>query len=136
MKWFEDFRYFLRRLKYPASLPEDIAEALGVECVEGLSFRELLDVVTDGKFRPGTLHKFMSRSESEAFFRSAMRTEFFRNNSLFSYYINRGWMGFELEFDSESRLRRLYFKHRCVEYDRGIEIMLREEEVPERREVS
>ncbi len=53
-----------------------------------------------------------NREEAEDVFRTALRKERFSQNSLFSYHFNGGWMEFMLQFDEQSRLRRIYIQHK------------------------
>ena len=109
------FAFFLR-FRYPVSLPEDVAGDLGFNFSNELSFREFVNYLTDPNHRPTKLIRFMPREQAEQIFRTALRREHFTHHSLFSYYFNGGWMEFVLDFDTQSRLRRLYLRHKDIKY--------------------
>ncbi len=117
------YKLFLR-FRYPVSLPEDVAEALGVQCSNFITFEDFVTKLTCPSCRPTRLKKFMPREEAEAAFQTALRKEKFLHNSLFSYYFNEGWMEFVLQFDEHSRLRRIYIQHKKITQEEGIEIPL------------
>lgn len=117
------YRFFLR-FRYPVSMPEDVAEALGITISNFLTFEEFVDQLTSPACRPTKLLKFMPREEAEQAFSGALRKERFKQNSLFSYYFNGSWLEFVLLFDEQSRLRRIYLQHRQLKQDEGIEISL------------
>lgn len=125
MKAFTLLEQFFLRLRYPVSSPEDIAEALGIEASSILNFYEFISYLSSSSCQPMKLFKYMHRDEAEQSFRTALRKEHFGRNSLFSYYFNEGWVEFLLDFDDLSRLRRIYFLHKGIVQDRGIEIPLR-----------
>ena len=105
---------FLTRLRYPFSTPEDIATDLGLNITNDLSFDELIFCITSPGHRPSKLSKYMPRDEAEILFQAARRKEIFRHNALFSYYFKGGWMEFLLQYDDESRLRRMYICHKTL----------------------
>lgn len=111
MKTLQNIRRFFLRFRYPFSLPEDIASALGIQ-TQRISFTKLISNVTHPDYRPGNLTRFMPRSQAERAFQTALRKEKFQNDSLFSYYVNGAWVEFTLHFDTESRLRRLYLRYK------------------------
>jgi hypothetical protein len=117
------YRFFLR-FRYPVSLPEDIAVALGIQFSSFLTFQELVEKLTSPTCCPTKLMKFMSREDAEAAFEGALRKECFQQNSLFSYFFIEGWMEFVLQFDEHARLRRVYIQHKHIPHDRGIELIL------------
>lgn len=117
------YRVFLR-FRYPVSLPEDVADALGVQVSNFLSFEEFVNQLISPSCRPTRLKKYMPRAEAEAAFHGALRKERFKQNTLFSYYFNEGWMEFVLLFDEHSRLRRVYLQHKKITRQEGIEIPL------------
>lgn len=125
------YRLFLR-LRYPASLPEDIAEALGIRITNFITFNEFVNQLVSPTCRPTRLRKFMSRDQAEQAFHLALRKEQFKHNSLFSFYFNEGWMEFVLFYDDQSRLRRLYLRHKQITEETGIEILLskNDDEIP------
>lgn len=125
MKAFDLLYRFFLRFRYPVSLPEDVATALGVNLNCYLTFEEFVDCLKCPKFRPTKLKKYMSRHQAEeAFNDSALRIDRFGQKSLFSYYFNEGWMEFILHFDDQMRLRRLYLQHKHIQGDVGLEISL------------
>src|SRR5262245_31955013 len=109
---FDLFRRLWIRFRYPVSTPEDVATDLGLNISNLLSFKEFINCLTDPTYRPTHLTRFMPRELAEQRFRTALRKEKFQGNSLFSYYFNGGWMEFCLQFDEQSRLRRLYIRHK------------------------
>ncbi len=116
-------RIFIR-WRYPVSLPEDIAGALGVPLSNRMSFEEFVGLLTSPTCCPSRLIKYMPRHQAEDAFRNALRKEKFNHLTLFSYYFNEGWMEFVLQFDDQSRLRRIYIQHKNITQDSGIEIPL------------
>lgn len=120
------FRFF-QRFRYPVSLPEEVADALGVKLSNFITFQEFVDQLQNPTCRPTKLIKFMPREKAEEAFRGALRKELFPQNSLFSYYFSEGWMEFVLLFDEQSRLRRIYLRHKQISQEEGIEILLNKE---------
>lgn len=117
------YRFFLR-FRYPVSLPEDVAVALGMPISNYLTFDEFVAQLANPSNHPSRLSKFMPRDQAEAAFENALRKERFLHNTLFSYYFNHGWMEFVLFFDEHSRLRRIYVQHKHIQPEEGIEIHL------------
>lgn len=102
----------LARFRYPVSLPEDIAEDLGIQVSNLLSFKKFLHTLCHLAPKNVKLHKYMRRTTAEALFKAAVKKESFQNASLFSYYFKKdGWLALRLNFDEQSRLRRLYIEH-------------------------
>lgn len=121
------FRYlsrFLLRFRYPVTLPEDVAGALGIDLSNFVTFDELIEKLLSPECCPTNLLRFMPREKAERAFLTAQRRERFSRSTLCSYYFNEGWLEFKLEFDAESQLRRLYLQHQKIPQDRGIEISL------------
>ena len=114
----------LVRLRYPVSLPEEIAHALGVDICNSLRFKKILSLLTSPECKPTTLRRFMPRDLAEEAFQGALRKECFLQSSLFSFYFPEGWMEFELQFDAQSRLRRIYVHHKLISLPNGFEIPL------------
>ena len=110
------------RFRYPFSTPEDVAADLGLDVSNHFSFQELISYLIDPHHRPTKLVRFMPREHAEDIFRLALRKERFPQNSLFSYYFNGGWMEFMLQFDEQSRLRRLYIRHKDLKQKYEISI--------------
>ena len=126
---FEGFVYrrlllLFRRVRYPVSVPEDVGEALGVEFSSCLRFTEFMEALCDPMCRPTRLRRFMSRHQAEVVFASAIRKEQFPSHTLCSYHFNGNWMEFELLFDEDSRLRRLYVHHKDLDFNKAVEIPL------------
>lgn len=115
------------RFRYPVTLPEEIATDLGITASNFITFNELVCLLTSMSCKPERLKRFMSRDAAEAAFTCAQRKEKFCRNSLFSYYFLEGWLEFNLYFDDQSRLRRIYLQHKSVDKERGVEISLQEE---------
>jgi hypothetical protein len=124
MKVFSSLFQLFLRFRYPVSLPEEIATALGVEVSNTLTFQEFVGRLTSPSCRPTKLTKFMPRKEAEKAFESACCKERFQQNSLYSYYFNEGWIEFILRFDDQSRLRRIYIQHKNIQEDTGIELKI------------
>jgi len=116
------FQFFLR-IRYPVSLPEDIAADLGINASNLLTFEQFVRQLSHQSCCPKRLTRFMPREEAEAAFQSAQRKERFGRNSLFSYYFQEGWLEFKLYFDEKARLRRIYLQHKDLNSD-NIEIHL------------
>lgn len=102
-------RRFLLRFRYPVSLPEDIACALGITIPQYLPFKQWILQLNQS---PTKLTRFMPRELAENAFQNAVRTERFCEKTLVSYYFNEGWLEFVLHFDRDARLRRIYIVHR------------------------
>lgn len=124
MKMWDVLSRLLIRFRYPVSLPEDVAEALGIRMSNFLTFDEFVNELVSPECRPTRLSKFMPRDKAEEAFQGAQRTERFQQNTLISYYFSEGWMEFVLSFDEHSRLRRIYLQHKQITSDKGIEIQL------------
>lgn len=124
MKALELLSRFFIRFRYPVTLPEDVAMALGIELSNYITFDKLVDLLTRPTCQPSKLLKYMSREKAEEAFHHAHSKELFKKNSLFSFYFSEGWIEFSLEFDDQSKLRRLYLHHKSIQHERGIEIPL------------
>lgn len=124
MKIWTFLTHLLLRYRYPVSLPEEVADALGIKSSNSLKFEEFVQQLIHPSFRPTRLIKFMPREKAEASFSKALKKECFKQNSLFSYYFSEGWLEFDLFFDEQSRLRRIYLQHRNFIDEGGIEIQL------------
>lgn len=112
----------LVRFRYPVSLPEEVASSLGVKMGNSLTFQSFLTTCCD--CQPKRLSKFMPRLEAERAFTRAVRKERFASSSLYSFYFNEGWLEFELQFDANSLLRRIYVHHKMIADPRGLELPL------------
>jgi len=119
------FGRLLCRFRYPGSLPEDVAKALGVFLPNYICFDEFMNQLTSSGCYPTNLMRWMPRKSAERCFDSAIRKEAFGSYSIFSYYFRRGWLEFVLHFDDQSRLRRIYLQHRDIGAPRGIELSLK-----------
>lgn len=115
---------FLLRFRYPVSLPENVADALGIPVSNFLTFDEFVKHLSSPNCVPTNLKKYMPREDAEKAFKGALRQERFKQTTLCSYYFNEGWMEFMLSFDEKSRLRRLYLQHKQIPSPKGIEITL------------
>ena len=124
MKAFDWLFYVFHRFRYPLSLPEEIATDLGVKASNFLTFEEFVSCLTNPSCRPSRLERFMARDIAEAVFESAQRKEKFGRSSLFSYYFHEGWLEFNLHFDEQARLRRVYLQHKHIAAELGVEIPL------------
>ncbi len=112
MQFFTAVRQMLIRLRYPVSLPEDVAASLGI-CIDNrIAFGPFLTTCKD--CQPTRLAKFMPRMEAERAFHAALRKEKFSSNSLYSFYFNEGWLEFDLQFDAHGLLRRVYLHHKQI----------------------
>lgn len=120
------FQFFLR-FRYPVSLPEDIAGDLGINASNLLTFDEFVSQLTNLSGNPRNLYRFMPRRDADATFETAQRKEHFGRNSLYSYYFHEGWLEFNLYFDEQLRLRRVYLQHKHFTSEQGIEIPLNRE---------
>ncbi len=112
MQFFTAVQQMFIRFRYPVSLPEDVAISLGVQIENNIGFKTFLNTCRDCE--PTRLAKFMPRMEAERAFHAAIRKEKFSSSSLFSFYFNEGWLEFELQFDSNSLLRRVYVHHKLI----------------------
>ena len=124
MKVLKPLLHLFIRYRYPVSMPEDVAADLGLNASNSLSFKEFIKYLTDPRHRPTKLTRFMPREQAEEIFRLALRKEKFQQNSVFSYHFKGGWMEFILQFDEQSRLRRLYIRHKDIKHkhEMGISI--------------
>ncbi len=113
---------FLLRFRFPCTLPSEIGSSLGVDLPRYPTFSELIENISHST--PTKLYKYMPRKEAEEHFKTAQRKEQFVSNSMFSYYFNEGWIEFVLQYDDNSKLRRLYLLHKSIPSDEGIEIPL------------
>ncbi len=118
--------HVLVRLRYPVSLPEEIASALGIDICNSLRFKKILNLLTSPGCCPTTLARFMPRDVAERAFTGALRKDCFSKSSLFSFYFPDGWMEFELQFDEISRLRRIYVHHKLISHHHGFELPLKD----------
>lgn len=112
LRIFKPFSDLLLRLRYPFSMPEEIASDIGLSITNYCSFDEFIACLTNPSQRPAKISRFMPRENAEDLFQTALKKEQFRHNTLFSYYFKDGWMEFVLQFDEQSRLRRLYILHK------------------------
>lgn len=116
------FQRFIARFRYPVSLPEDVAVALGIDLSNFLTFDQFVGCLCS--CLPTRIRKFMPRDEAEEAFQSAISKERFLRNTLCSYEFNQGRIVFVLKFDEEGRLRRMYLQHKLISSDQGLEIPL------------
>ncbi len=121
MTLMDQFWRFCARFRYPVSLPEDVSSALGVPLSNFLPFDQLVSKICSS---PTKLSRYMPREEVEAAFSHAVCKEKFNDNTVCSFCFNQGRIVFILKFDDQSRLRRIYFQHKLIRSDQGIEIPL------------
>ncbi len=127
MRFLNNLTRFIARFRYPVSLPEDIGQALGTDISNSIPFPSLLEQLTSPDFQSNKLKKYMERDQAEAVFYNACVQERFFSNTLCSYCFNEGWIEFNLNFDENDRLRRIYIQHKTIQNDDGIEIFLSSE---------
>lgn len=96
------------RLRYPFSMPEDIGEDLGLDITNQLNFESFLQLLCSSSCLPQNLQKYMERDHVEKHFSHAFRTDRFSDKTLVCYYFKQGWIEFELKYDDENRLRRIW----------------------------
>lgn len=118
----------MMRWRYPVCCPEDISQALGMRLTNQLTFDELVCKITSPHCSVNSLYKYMHRSTAEAAFCNALRVECFHNSTLVSYYFTEGWLVFNLQFDKDGKLNRLFLQHQCIPDRQGIEIALKNPE--------
>lgn len=109
------FGKFISRFRYPVSLPEDVAKAVGVPLSNLASFEQILTRLTATTSYFSRLRRRMSRSDVERLFQAAVRKEHFPGSAIFSFSFPTGWLEFSLQFDRDDRLRRAYVDHRGLE---------------------
>lgn len=114
----------LLRFRFPISLPEEVAEALGIYLPSSVNSQDLIARLTNKGCQPTRLIRFMPRYKAEEAFHRAWRCDRFSHITLFTYYFLEGLVEFCLHFDAEGRLRRLYVQHRSLKEELGIEIPL------------
>ncbi len=118
------FSRLITRLRYPVSLPEDVAQALGVPFSNAQPFKDFVKQLLAPTLKPTTLSRFMMREDAERAFGNAPIKERFHRSTLFSYYFNEGWLEFVLKFDDQGSLRRVYMMHKDIPLENGIELRL------------
>jgi len=123
-KPFDRIARFFARFRYPVTLPEDVAESLGIKVSNFLSYNELIKKISTCESNPLRLARLMPRNEAESAFQHATCIERFGAKTLVSYYFSEGWVGFVLQFDSQMQLRRIYLRHKEIEEEEGVEINL------------
>jgi hypothetical protein len=114
----------LQRFRFPATLPQEITQALGIRMADPLSFDEFFKNLVSKETIPSRLRKMMPRPQAEAPFSSAQRKERFHENTIFSYYFNEGWLIFILRFDEQGRLRGLELRHERIQGESGLQLPL------------
>ncbi len=128
MQLFSSLQQMLVRFRYPVSMPQEVASSLGVQIENNIPFQSFLTKCRT--CRPSRLSKFMPRMEAERAFQGALRKERFSSSSLYSFYFNEGWLEFELQFDTNSLLRRLYVHHKLIDDPGVYELTLDIDEQP------
>jgi len=122
MHLFQPLSRLFVRFRYPRSTPEDVAHDLGLTCTNLLTFQEFMCYLTNSKHQLTKLSRFMPREQAEEIFCLALRKEKFSKDSLFSYHFKGGWVEFILHFDDQSRLRRVYVRHKDLKQTHEIAI--------------
>lgn len=120
MKLFDPLMRLMVRIRYPVSLPEDIASDLGITISNHVSFSQFIDCITNSSTPLTKLYRFMPKSDAESNFKAALRKECFSKNTLISYYFSEGWVEFLLQYDDHLRLRRLYIRHKSLKCNHEI----------------
>ncbi|MCB1112240.1 MAG: hypothetical protein H7A37_00160 [Chlamydiales bacterium] len=124
MNWLDPFSRFFARFRYPVSLPEDVAKALGITVSNFLTFEQFLACLTSTDCRPVRLAKFMPREEAEELFSGSTEINRFGDRTAISYYFDHdGWLELSLIF-KDGKLRRVYLNHRKITQEEGVEIPL------------
>jgi len=113
------------RWRYPGSMPEEIASALGVGLSNQMSFEDFFNRLTSPHCNPSHLTRLMPRSLAEAQFQNATHCEKFHRATICSYSFPQGWLEFKLHFDDHNLLRRLYIHHHSIPTDQGQELLLK-----------
>jgi hypothetical protein len=108
------------RFRYPVSTPEEVAKDLGFAVSNSLTFQQFINSLLDPTLRPQKLTRFMPRQQAENMFHFALRREIFQQDTLFSYYFKSGWVEFNLHFDDQARLRRLYVRNKNLKQKQEI----------------
>ncbi len=128
MQLFSAIQQMLVRFRYPVSMPNEVAASLGIQVENTIPFSNFLSLCQT--CRPSRLTKFMPRHEAERAFKGALRKERFSSSSLYSFYFNEGWLEFELQFDTNSLLRRIYVHHKLIDDPGVYELSLDIDEQP------
>ena len=119
MKGFDHLYRFLLRFRYPITMPEEVARALGVDIPNSVTFEQFVQRLSCPECLPTRLCRFIPREQAEEAFLHAHCKEPFKTSTLFSFYFSEGCLEFVLHFDDQSRLRRLYMNHQCFKQERG-----------------
>jgi hypothetical protein len=101
------------RFRYPVSIPQDVADALGVHITNRYSAQELVDTLMNQDLKPTRLARLMPRIIAEDVFKAALK-EKFHLKTICSFYLNNVRLVFILEFDHDSQLRRVYMNHKEI----------------------
>lgn len=125
MKVLQSFSRLLSRFRHPVSLPEEVADALGIPLSNFLSVDQMLRQLTRVSPDPSRLHRFMRRAEAESVFDKALRKERFSHHSHFAYHFEGNWLEFVLQFDDQEKLRRVYLHHKDIPSLQGQEMCLK-----------
>lgn len=123
----ESLTRLMNRLRYPVSLPDDIANDLGISLPRIRSLKVFLELLSMPATKTKHLKRWMPRHEAEAAFKCAIKKETFSASSFFSYYFNHGWVVVALYFDEHARLRRAYLQCPACETMEGFELKIDEE---------
>lgn len=115
---------FFARFRHPVTLPEDVAETLGIKVSNFLSYHEFIKKISTSASNPQRLARLMPRNEAESAFQHATCIERFGYKTLVSYYFSEGWVGFVLDFDEHMQLKRIHLRHNEIKQEEGLEINL------------
>lgn len=124
MKTWMSVLRFISRFRHQVSLPEDVAMALGVPLSNFVSMPELLQRLCSPNCCPTRLTRLMKRQDAESAFTRALRVERFSRHTRCSYYFKNTWLEFDLQFDEQQLLRRVYLHHKQFHREEGVEICL------------
>lgn len=109
----EELSRLMSRFRHPNSLPEDIANDLGISLSNHTSCEKLLELLASSECKPKKLYSMMSRHEAESSFNFFLKKEQFKSHTLISYYFNKGWIIFSLYYDQFQKLRRVHLQYPC-----------------------
>ena len=111
------------RFRYPFSMPEEVGQDIGLDVDNQITFDKFINILANPSFLPSKVQKYMSRSEADALFVHAFRSDLFQGKSLFYYYFKQGWVEFQMTYDENDRLRRMVLQNKQIAED-SIEIKL------------
>ncbi len=124
MKFLDSCLRLFCQFKYPLSLPDEVALAIGMRQANFIPFDLLCKTITPPRDAPKALKKYMNRKEAEKVFKSALSRKFEPLQSHFSYTVDGTTVNFTLHFDQNERLRRLVVQREEIYFAKGIDIPL------------